>query len=60
MIIASFDNIILLLKYYRFSAKDLFISTNICTFAPANEVDKELLILTQIADNFALLYVTNS
>jgi len=26
----------------------------------ANEVDKELLMFTQIAENFGLLYVTNS
>jgi len=38
----------------------LFRSTIICTFVAANEVDKELLMFTQIAENFKLLYVTYS
>ena len=29
-------------------------------FVPANEVDKELLMFTQIVENIGLLYVTNS
>jgi len=32
----------------------------ICNFVPAIEVDKELLMYTQITENFKLLYVTNS
>ena len=32
----------------------------ICNFVPANKVDKELLMFTQIVENIGLLYVTNS
>lgn len=44
----------------KISAKCLVDSTYICTFVPAIEVDKELLMFTQIAENFKLLHVTNS
>ena len=46
--------------FCSFPAKSLFRSTIICTFVAANDVDKELLMFTQIAENFKLLYVTYS
>jgi hypothetical protein len=42
------------------TAKYFFYSNIMFIFVPANEVDKELLMLTQIVENFGLLYVTNS
>jgi hypothetical protein len=44
----------------RISAKCLVGSTIMCIFAQAIKVNKELLMFTQIAENFGLLYVTNS